>query len=235
MRCTTKTRNERDRHQGMNGTLPRSARAREFNREMSSGHFVMMYMFRKILNIMCEWSHSCDESERSLMTSLIRCFWVRFEQSAGRSEGHVPIIVALPGPSVAPVDGVQMKPCFMMATLIIRSQAECFSWDGECTMLVHFPKSIRTRWFEKSTDVCPVVRNGSRSPQWCGARWRRQGTISKGFVNSTEVVSAATSPPSTIEKNTSNQVNFLRNHDGTKSENELHGDAFLLGVDVADM
>ena len=56
----------------------------------------------------------------------------------------MPIIVALPGPSVAPVDEVQMKPCFMMATLIIRSQAECFSWDGECTMLVHFPKSIRT-------------------------------------------------------------------------------------------
>ena len=69
-----KTRNERDRHQGMNGTLPRSARANEFNREMSSGHFVVMYTFRKIVNIMCEWSHSCDESERSLMTSLNTLF-----------------------------------------------------------------------------------------------------------------------------------------------------------------
>ena len=69
---------------------------------------------------------------------------------------------------------------------------------------------------------------------WCRAGWRRQGTVSKGFVNSTEVVSAATSPRSTIEI-TSNQVNFLRNHDGTKSENELLGDAFLLCVDVADM
>ena len=39
-------------------------------------------------------------------------------------------------------------------------------------MLVHFPKSNRTRWFEKSTNVCLVVRNGSRDPQWCGARWR---------------------------------------------------------------
>ena len=34
---------------------------------------------------------------------------------------------------------------------------------------------------------------------------------------------------------TCNQVNFLRNQTGTKSLDELLGDAFLLGVDVADM
>ena len=101
-------------------------------------------------------------------------------------------------------------------------------------MLVHFPKSIRARWFEKSADICPVVRNGSRSPQWWGARWRRQSTITAGFVKSTEIVSAATTPRRSMEI-TSNQVNFLRNHHGTKSENELLGDAFLLDVDVADM
>ena len=59
-------------------------------------------------------------------------------------------------------------------------------------------------------------------------------TIRKGFINSTEIVMAATSPSCSIEI-TSNQVNFLRNHNGTKSEDELLGDAFLLGVDVADM
>ena len=32
-----------------------------------------------------------------------------------------------------------------------------------------------------------------------------------------------------------NQVNFLRNHNGAKSQDELLGDAFLLAVDVADM
>ena len=114
-------------------------------------------------------------------------------------ERDVPIIVVLLGPPVAPIDTVQMKPGFMMATLISRSQAECSSWDGECTMLMHFPKSMRIRWFEKSADVCPHVRNGSRSPQWCAAWWRRQGTISKCFVNSIDVVSAAASPRSTIE------------------------------------
>ena len=65
-------------------------------------------------------------------------------------------------------------------------------------------------------------------------RWRRQGTVHQCFVNSTEVVSATTSPRSTIEI-TCNQVNFLRNHDGTDGEDELLGDALLLGVDVADM
>ena len=104
----------------------------------------------------------------------------------------------------------------------------------KCTMLVHFPRTLRARWFEKSADVCPMVRNGSRSPQWCGARWRRQDTVHKCFVNSTEVVFAAVPPCGTIEV-TCNQVNFLRNHDGTNSENELLGNAFLLGVDVADM
>ena len=34
---------------------------------------------------------------------------------------------------------------------------------------------------------------------------------------------------------TCNQVNFLRNHNGTKSEDELLGNAFLFGVNVADM
>ena len=45
VRCTMKIRNERDRHHGMNGTLPRSPTAIEFNCVMSSGPFVRMYMF----------------------------------------------------------------------------------------------------------------------------------------------------------------------------------------------
>ena len=101
-------------------------------------------------------------------------------------------------------------------------------------MFVHSPKALRTGLLENSTDVCPIVRNGSGSPRRCGARWRRQGTIRKGFINSTEIVSAATTPRCSTEI-TCNQVNFLRNHNGTKSLDELLGDAFLLGVDVDDM
>ena len=131
------------------------------------------------------------------------------------------------GPFVAPIYKIKMKPCFMMTTRIIRSRAECFRRDGESTMLVHFPKALRTRWHEKPTDVSPHVRNGYRSPRWWGARWRRQGTISKGLIDRSEIVSASTTPRRAIEI-TCNQVNLLRNHDGTKSENELLGDAFFL-------
>ena len=67
-----------------------------------------------------------------------------------------------------------------------------------------------------------------------GARWRMQCTISKGFINRTEIVTAATSPSCSIEI-TCYQVNFLRNHNGTKSLDELLGNAFLLGINVADM
>ena len=121
-----------------------------------------------------------------------------------------------------------------MAALISRSEPKNFPRDRECTMLTYFPDTLRAKWVEKSTDVCPVVRDGSGSPQRCGAWWRRQGTISKGFINSTEVVTAATTPRRAIEV-TCNQVNFLRNHDGTKSLDEFLGDAFFLGVNVADM
>ena len=101
-------------------------------------------------------------------------------------------------------------------------------------MLIHFPETLRAGWFEETTHVCPVVWDGSGSPQRCGARWRGQRTIRKRFINSTEIVSAATTPCCSIEI-TCYQVNLLRNHYGTKGLNELLGDAFLLGVDTADM
>ena len=41
----------------------------------------------------------------------------------------------------------------MMTTQIIRSQAKCFPMNGEGAMFVHFPKALKTRWVEKSTDV----------------------------------------------------------------------------------
>ena len=41
---------------------------------------------------------------------------------------------------------------------------------------------MRTRWLEKSADVCLSVRNGSRSPQWRGAWWCPQCRVWKSFV-----------------------------------------------------
>ena len=45
----------------------------------------------------------------------------------------------------------------------LRDDEQVKSRDGECTMFVHFPKTVRTQWFEKSADVGPIGRNGSRS------------------------------------------------------------------------
>ena len=44
----------------------------EFEREMSSGHFVRVYRFCIILTDVSEWSHGHGESEWSLMISLMR-------------------------------------------------------------------------------------------------------------------------------------------------------------------
>ena len=131
-----------------------------------------------------------------------------------------------------PIDEIQVEPCLVVVALISRSQTKSSSQDGERTVHAHLPISTGAWWFEKSTDVCPVVRNGSRSPRWCDAQWRMQGTVSKGFVNSTEVVSASASPRSTIEI-TCNQVNLLRNHDSTNSEDELLGNTSFLCIYVA--
>ena len=75
--------------------------------------------------------------------------------------------------------------------------------------------------------IDPGLHNGVGRRRW-------QSAVRKSFVGSTDVVSAATSPRSTIEI-TCNHVNLLRNHDSTDGEDELLGGAFLLGVDDADM
>ena len=65
---------ERERHHGTNDMLPRSVPAVECDCDMSSGHFVRLHMFRKILISACEWSHGYEGSEWSLVTSLMRLF-----------------------------------------------------------------------------------------------------------------------------------------------------------------
>ena len=75
--------------------------------------------------------------------------------------------------------------------------------------------------------IDPGPHNGVGRRRW-------QSAVRKSFVDSTDVVSAATSPRTIIEI-TCNHVNLLTNHDSTDGEDELLGDTFLLGVDVADL
>ena len=58
--------------------------------------------------------------------------------------------------------------------------------------------------------------------------------LHKIFVNSTEVVFATVPPCGTMEV-TCNKVNFVRNHDGTESVDDLLANAFLAGIFVANM
>ena len=60
-------------------------------------------------------------------------------------------------------------------------------------------KIVESRVLEKTTDVRPIVRYGSGSPQWWGARRRRQGTVRNYFIDSTDIVAAATTPRCAIE------------------------------------
>ena len=86
-----------------------------------------------------------------------------------------------------------------------RSANEATSHDGsfsryrESAMFANPPESLGARGLKKTTDVRPIVRDGSGSPHWWGAQRRRQSTISKHFINSTEIVSAATTPSGAIE------------------------------------
>ena len=127
-------------------------------------------------------AHSCRErvvaqhiADMTFVSSKARTRWSFLG-------ANVPVAVSLMVPFVIPVDEVQMKPRLMMAALITGAQTESFSWYRERAMFVNSPESLRARRSKKTTDVRPIVRDGSGSPQWCGSRRRRQGTIREHFM-----------------------------------------------------
>ena len=57
----------------------------------------------------------------------------------------MPTIVVVLGPIAVQINKMQMKPRLMVAALVIWSQAQRFARDGESTMFVHFPETLRAR------------------------------------------------------------------------------------------
>ena len=57
-------------------------------------------------------------------------------------QGNEWLVRILLGPRFAPINKIQVQPRFVMEALITLSQAKCFPWDGECSMLIHFPGSL---------------------------------------------------------------------------------------------
>ena len=98
-------------------------------------------------------------------------------------------------------------------------------------MLIHLPEFLRTGGLKKTTNVRPIVRDGSGTPQGCGARRRRQIAISKSLINTTEIVTAATTPSCTIEV-ARNQINVLRGYKRTNGLDDFLGNTSFLGVDI---
>ena len=96
-------------------------------------------------------------------------------------------------------------------------------------MLIDLPEALRARGLRKPHTSAQFF--GMDPGPHDGVE---QGTISKNFINRTEIVTASTTPRCAIEI-TCNQVNALRNHNGTKGLDDFLGNAFLLGVDVADV
>ena len=129
-------------------------------------------------------------------------------------------------PSVAPVDEIQMKPRLMMATLISWSEAKSSLSDASCMRTFKYrsePGGLRNpQTSVQLFGIDPGLKNGAGP----GGEGKAQSVKASSIVLMLSF--AAVPPRSTIEV-TCNQVNFLRDHD------ELLGDAFLLGGDVADM
>ena len=101
-------------------------------------------------------------------------------------------------------------------------------------MFANPPESLRARELKKTTDVRPIVRDGTGSPQRCGAWRRKQGTIGEHSVNSTDIIATATTPGCTIEV-TRNQINVLRDHKSTNSLDNFLGNTSFLGKDIVDV
>ena len=94
-------------------------------------------------------------------------------------------------------------------------------------MLIHIPETLRAGWFEKSADVGPIVRNGSKSHNG-----GRPGGVGKMLsINASSIVlwlSLLRRRHAVSIEITCKHVNFLRNYDGTKSEDELLGNTHFL-------
>ena len=101
-------------------------------------------------------------------------------------------------------------------------------------MLIHFPETLRAEWFEKSADVGPIVRNGSKSHNG-----GPPGSVGKMLsINASSIVlwlSLLRRCHAVSIEITCKHVNLLTNHDGTDGEDELLSNTPFFGVDISRM
>ena len=131
-------------------------------------------------------------------------------------------------------DKVEVEPCFVVAALIGRAQAQDFVRNGESTVKPNFPMLIRFRRFKKPTNVSPAAWDRPGSPQWWRVGRQRQSAVGKGLFDGTDIVPVVAPPCCPVEV-TGHQVHFFIKHHCTYRKDELLSNATFLSVNVADV
>ena len=149
----------------------------------SSGHFVMMSKGNRV-NQERKWLRNQDESEWSLNTSLIT-FWSSISRARWPFlEANVPPVVRLSYSSRRTANDATSHDGSFDHWNVNQELVEEWKKAHDCSL----SHSLRARRLKKTTDVHPIVRNGSGSQQWRGVQRRRQGTVRKYFINSTDTL-----------------------------------------------
>ena len=77
---------------------------------------------------------------------------------------------------IMPPDKVEVEPCFVVAALISRAQAQDFARKGESTRKPYFPVSIGFRRFKEPTNVSPNCPESIRVPTMV---WGREASAKR--------------------------------------------------------
>ena len=150
VRCTTTTRNEPDRVRELLNVTAKCHRVTSWGCTCFA-NIVQTYANERTATIRASY----DESEWSLIISLICLLWRMYEESANRSLRLM--CHMLDWTFVARIYNIQIKQRFVMEALIIRSQAKSFPKEDKAPCLFTLQERSEPGGFEKSTDVCPVV------------------------------------------------------------------------------
>ena len=138
------------------------------------------------------------------------------------------------GLHVMPPDKVEEEPCFVVAALIGRAQAQDFMRNGESTKKPYFPVPIGFRRLEGTHKRQPSCRNRSGSPQWCGSRGtgKAQSAKASSMVLILVLLSHRHAAPVEV---TGNQVHIFVQHHCTICKDELFSYATFLSVNVTNV
>ena len=87
---------------------------------------------------------------------------------------------------------------------------------------------------QESTDILPLVGDGSRAPQWWRARRPWKVTIGESLLDDAETVRREWFPPCSVEV-TRNQINMFCNHQSSKAQQHFLPNATFLCMTIVNV